>query len=464
MLDGIRHVTAGVSGGADSVCMLHMLARLRTEKRFDLTVVHIHHGIRGKEADEDMAYVENCCRKWEVEVRSFCYPVEKLAEEWRMSDEEAGRKVRYDTFRQVLQEQGGGKIAVAHNRDDSSETFLLNLFRGSGLQGLTGIHPVRGDIIRPVLCLDRKEILEYLEEEGIDYRTDSTNGEDVYTRNKIRNRIFPFVHEQINSRASEHIFRTAETLRETWEYLQEQAEYAYRDIVMHEGDNICMDAEKLKTVPKIIRTRIYRKGIEELAGCLKDITAEHMESMDQILRGETGKRISLPYHLIFEKKYGVICLYDTNIVKCRFTDKRQKKTQGYCVECHITEEEGEKMIYLPEKKGKISLRVEKNRIRNWKNDEKMYTKCLKCDILIGTFEVRTRRMGDYIVVNRQGGRKKLKDYFIDQKIPREKRDEVLLLAKGSEVFWIIGYRLSERCKVSEDTEKVLEISYFPEEV
>lgn len=456
MLENVKNVVAGVSGGADSMCMLHILNQMRERYGYHLCVVHIHHGIRGKDADEDLAYVEKCCREWKIEFRAFRYQVEELAEEWHMSCEEAGRKVRYDAFREVLEELGGGKIAVAHNSNDVSETFLFHLFRGTGIKGLVGIRPVRGEVIRPVLCLDRHEILEYLEENGINYKTDVTNEEELYTRNKIRNRLLPFVEGEINKNAGRHIFQAASAMDEIEQYMEKQADKAYLTVVETNGNGYALNIDSLRSCDKVIQKMLFRKVIGNLAGKLKDITSVHIDMIMEIAEGETGRKARLPYGIICEKQYRLLRIYVEDVGE-------KQEIEEYAVEFSLKETEQTMDIHLPEKRGRIRLEITENRKRNWENEEKIYTKWLDYGILTSTFQIRNRRPGDYIVVNEQGGRKKIKDYFIDLKIPREERNRVLLLARDSEIFWIIGYRLSEHCKVREGTENVVKIEYFPQE-
>lgn len=455
MIGGAENIVAGVSGGADSMCMLHLLKKFRERYGYRLAVVHIHHGLRGKDADEDMEYVEKCCDEWKIEFYPFRYKVEELAKQWHMSSEEAGRKVRYDSFYKVLKELGGGKIAVAHNSDDNSETFLLNLFRGTGITGLTGISPVRQNIIRPVLCLGRKQILEYLRENGIDYRTDETNEGELYTRNKIRNRVLPYVRQDINDRASEHIIQAADALSEICSYMDKQADSAYRTVVRQQNQRYEILIPEMEYYDKVLQKMICRKAVESLAGKLKDITSVHIDIILELMAGETGKKANLPYDIVCEKQYQTLLLYKNQ-------GKKQHSRRG-CIECDIEGLGEEKREILLGDEGVFKLKKIKKVITNIKFEEKMYTKWLDYDILKSTFQIRNRRAGDYIVINRSGGRKKIKDFFIDLKIPREERDKILLLAKGSEIFWVIGYRISERCKISEDTKNILEIEYFAEE-
>ena len=323
------------------------------------------------------------------------------------------------------------------------------MFRGSGIKGLTGIAPVRENIIRPILCLDREEILEYLCENGIDYRTDETNRENHYSRNKIRNELLPYISQNINEKAAWHIRQTAEALGEIETYLEKQTDQAWQDIAEYKEGECRLDREKLKEQDIVIRKRICRRAVAQMAGKLKDITSVHIDIVLDIIRGESGRKADLPYGLEVYREYGKI-----GIAK----RKKQEKDGQICIDCNMEGEDGKKIRC---DRGAFFIKKIKNMPANRKIQEKMYTKWMDYDILKSTFQIRTRRPGDYIVVNQEGGRKKLKDYFIDLKIPREERDRILLVAEGSEVFWVVGYRISERVRITEKTGSMLQIEYIP---
>lgn len=210
MFDGVRHCVCGVSGGADSVSLLTVLARHRAELGIDIHVVHINHMIRGEAADGDQSYVESLCGEYGVTCDSYRIDVRKLAEQDGQTVEEAGRHARYDAFDRMCAKYAdeGCVIAVAHNRNDVAETVLFNMARGTGMGGIKGIAPVRDHIVRPLLGTDRSHIEGYLDRQGIRYCTDATNNEDDYTRNKIRHKILPLMNE-INGQATEHICQMA---------------------------------------------------------------------------------------------------------------------------------------------------------------------------------------------------------------------------------------------------------------
>ena len=278
-------VILGVSGGADSVCMLHLLNSLKEDLGIELTVVHVDHGIRGIEAERDAEFVEHISEELGVECKIFHIDIPAIAREKKMSEEETGRIERYAVFESVAEEIGANKIAVAHNLNDNSETVLFNLFRGSKLKGMTGIPVKRGKIIRPLLCLTRKEIEGYLEKHHLDYCIDSTNKETQYSRNKLRLDILPYIKENINSKAEEHIVNTAQSLREVYDYIECQTDEAYENYVKN---NIILNESK--DLPSVILKEVVRRWIFNNTGSLKDITATHIDMVISLLHNSVSKK------------------------------------------------------------------------------------------------------------------------------------------------------------------------------
>ena len=266
---GDRIVT-GVSGGADSVCLLFVLCELRKKLGFEVIVCHVNHQLRAEAAEQDEAYVKELCRKLDVPCRIFHENVELIAKNGKKSLEEAGRIVRSNAFETVCRESGANKIATAHHKNDNAETVLLNLARGSGLQGMCGIRPVYGNRIRPLLCLTRKEIEEWLEEEQISYCTDETNEEDEYTRNRIRHKILPVMEQEINRQTVEHINRLSLQAEEIWEYLNLQTDAAAHFIPsgrnVWEGRQEKFDLTKLRCYRELKNTKWLERSLGTLGG------------------------------------------------------------------------------------------------------------------------------------------------------------------------------------------------------
>ena len=281
---------AGVSGGADSVCLLFLLDELKEELGIRLAAFHLNHGLRGAEADRDEAYVKEICGRLGIPLAVAHENVAEYAAARGISGEEAGRILRYEHMKETAEQFSCQKTATAHHRDDSAETVLFNMFRGSGLKGLSGIRPVRGEVIRPLLCLSRAEIAGYLEERGIPWCEDSTNGENVYTRNRIRNQLLPWVKENINARAPEHILAAAELAAQADAYFAELAEKLLADagdlerLPEDAGDvsealAVSIPTEIFDRQPPVVQGYLVRAMVSRAAGSPRDISAKHVEAV-----------------------------------------------------------------------------------------------------------------------------------------------------------------------------------------
>ena len=439
--DGDR-VVAGVSGGADSVCLFFMLLGLQKQIPFMFAVVHVNHMLRGDEADGDERFVQELCQRHGVVCRIFKKDVAGFAAEEKLSLEEAGRRVRYEAFEAFAREWGADKTALAHHQNDCAETMLYHLARGTGIRGLCSLRPVRNSVIRPLLCMNRSEIEQYLKEEQIEYRTDSTNMDEEYTRNKIRHRVMPYLTDEINPRAVEHMAAASQSLEEIQDYLDEMTELLMEKYVQRSGGSLLADNRLVKE-PLLMQKCVLQKCLEQSAGTKKDFTRVHLEDVCELFSRETGKCLHLPYSLVVTRTYRGLAF--------RRADIREQYGAPSVFIC--------KELIIP---GEIQLEgwnVQCGLLRNsvQRIPQKTYTKWLDYDKIKDTLVIRTRLPGDYIRINEEGGRKKIKDYFIDLKVPREERDKILLLAAGSEVLWVVGYRISQACMVRESTRCILRI-------
>lgn len=443
MVENGQKVVVGVSGGADSMGLLSILSELSQYFGFSLVVVHVNHGIRGKAADADQFYVEDVCRKQEIPCYSFHVDLKRFAQKEGMSQEEAGRFYRYQCFEKVRKEVGAHRIAVAHQQEDACETILFNMFRGTGLKGLTGIPPVRNEIIRPLLCVSREDIENYLQEKQIVWRTDETNLTDAYTRNKIRHHVIPYVEEHINPAAGQHIQEMAGLLRDISGYLDRQGEQAF-DACVTVGENpVCaIHGETFQKLDVVIQREVLRRAISVAAGKLKDVDKEHIEMIRGLFNKHVGRRCHLPYQLQAVRTYEGISIK-------KVMPGEEKLAEGPCIDVKVPG------IYrLPGTELELELEV-KEQSKSEEIPINRYTKWFDYDTIRNSLSVRTRENGDYITLDGQGHRKLLKRWMIDEKIPREKRDQMLLLADGNHILWIIGYRISDNYKVSDTTKRVL---------
>lgn len=446
MIEQGDQIVVGVSGGADSVCLFHALLELRKVFKHELFVVHVNHGIRGEEANEDEKFVESLCKANGISFTGVKIDVPAVAKLEGLTLEEAGRKVRYDAFYKCFRENKCNKIAIAHNRNDNAETILFHLFRGSGMKGLTGIQPVRGEIIRPLLAVTRTEIEKYLLDNRIPYRHDSTNFTMDYTRNKIRLGVLPLAQEGVNSKAIEHITNAAEQLSEIETFLSKVTNQVYEHVVIKQEERFIIPLEGLNKEDIVIQKKVVRKILHEMAGSLKDLEALHVDLIMELKEKEVGKKLNLPRKVVAIKGYETIELYLEN------EKNKDDKTIFR-----------EQVLNIP---GSNILEYENvilnTRIINYKKNmiipQNGCTKWFDYDKIKNTVLIRTRKSGDYMQINHQGNTKKLKQLFIDEKIPKSTRDRLPLIADGSHIMWILGHRMSEAYKVEDGTKLILEIS------
>lgn len=454
-------IVIGVSGGADSVCLFHVLLKLAKKLKLTLFVVHINHGIRGEEADEDEAYVKELCDTNGISFTVVKEDVPKIAKEQGLTEEEAGRKVRYEAFYKCFEENRCNKIAIAHNRNDNAETFLFHLFRGSGIKGLTGIPPIRDEIIRPLLCISRQEIEEYLKENNIRFCTDRTNLTLDYSRNKIRHHIINFAKEEINSNAVGHIVNAAGHLEEINRYLEKNIKIAYDRVVTpySEVENYEINTEKFNQEELIIQRGIIRLVIYELAHQLKDVEALHINLVLALKDKEVGKSLDLPYGIVAVRKYHSIRM-STRQEQANESCEGNRGISNNGKSLELTEPSFEIKApgdyYLPQLNSVLHVNI-LNYEKNMLIPKNCCTKWFDYDKIKNTVLIRNRQEGDFLQIDSKGSRKKIKSLFIDDKVPREERDLLPLLADESHIMWVVGGRMSEAYKITQDTKLILEI-------
>ncbi|MGN0467022.1 MAG: tRNA lysidine(34) synthetase TilS [Lachnospiraceae bacterium] len=437
-------VVIGISGGADSICLAHILLALKDEFKIKIYGVHINHCIREGTAKRDEEYVKEFCEKYKIPFFCFERDIPKIAREEKLSEEEAGRKIRYNCFREVLETIGANKIAVAHHQNDQAETLILHLCRGSGIKGLSAIRPMRDNIIRPLLFVTRREIEQYLEKNGISYQEDETNEDIVYARNKVRHEILPKL-EEINPKTVEHIARTCEMIQETTDFLQKIVQSEFERLVEKETDKRRIKIGTLREAEPFLQKELVKKMIEEIAMAKKDISSIHISSVISLVEKEVGKKINLPYELEAIREYEDI------VIRKKEEKKIEKKKEEYLLK------EGRKR--LPE--FGFEILAEKRTYFGEEISKKTYTKYFDYDKIKPNVVFRHRRAGDYLIMNAKGEKKSLKRLFIDEKIPRQERDNILLLADGSHIIWIVGSRISEYYKVTDATRDILVIQAIP---
>ena len=291
-------IILAVSGGPDSISMLDILNNIKNDKNidinFEIIVAHVNHMIR-KEAIEDEKYVREFCEKRKIEFYSKSIDVQKMANNNKIGTEEAGRKARYEFFDEILKKTNSNKIAIAHNKNDSVETVIMHILRGSGISGLKGIEPRREKYIRPLIDCERKEIEKYCNENDLKPKIDKTNFENVYTRNKIRNVVIPYIKNEFNENIIETISRLSKLVSEEEDYMERQIKKVYEDILIIEGKKeIQLDLKKFNNQEKVIKSRLIIYTITRIFGSSEGIEKIHIEDIIKLCGNNIGNKFLTP--------------------------------------------------------------------------------------------------------------------------------------------------------------------------
>lgn len=444
-------VVAGVSGGADSVCLLDILHKLSNKRAFSLVAVHVNHMLRGKESDEDEHFVIGLCDKYGIPLKVFKEDVAAFADNNNYSIEEAGRLIRYERLMEVLDKKSAAHIAVAHHRDDQAETVFLNLLRGAGLDGLCGMSDIKDKIIRPLLMVSKSEIEAYIKRNGLFYRIDSSNFENNYLRNTVRNVIFPEIKRRTGTDISASLLRMQRVLKTDRDFLNQYAEDKFKDILISEDDKrVVLKRNELSELHQAIAGRIIRIALERIAGSLKGFESVHADMALSLVSRDGNRTAELP------KGITVTAEYD----RVEFSYKTdRKKDEPFSFRLSVPS-----VVELPANRMRIEtwLISRDEYIEKFGKIEKAKENSLTQLFDYGKIKegiyIRSRMPGDVFFPYNSGGKKKLKDFFIDQKIPKNMRESIPLLADGKNVIWVIGYRTADNYKISDSTETILYIN------
>ena len=437
------NVLCAVSGGADSVALLHILNSLKEEIGFDIFAAHFNHKIRGDAADNDEQFVINLCNQLNIKCVIKKCDVPLFARQKGYTLEQAGRILRYDFFKELNPD----KIAVAHHMDDQAESVLMHLIRGSGTTGLCGMRYMRGKIIRPMLSIRRSEIEDYLNTQDLSFCTDETNFATDAARNLVRLKLIPQISSTMNSKFVESLCNTAELISRDEDYLNKIAEKELNRITISEN---CYNRINLAYIDLPILTRALRIACQR-AGAFSDIESKHIDILIKFLNAKTGSFINLP-HIKVSLSYDKILFSDNkDSFKLLQEDYSTQLIPNMCINT------GKFKIYneLISNEAPNILIIKSNKDKN--------TSYLDYDkLVLENCFIRNRRQGDRIDPIGSSGSKKLKDYFIDKKIERENRD-LPLLCSNNEVLCAVGLCVSKKVMITETTERILKISYSTEE-
>lgn len=470
-----------VSGGADSVALLRLALIWRQKNALLLRVLHVEHGLRGRESLEDAAWVRSLCREHGLPCQVVPVDVRALAETEGRSEEEAARILRYQVLEEAADRWGGAKIVLAHNLNDAAETLLFHLARGTGLEGLAAIPPKRGRIVRPLLAASRIEIEDWLRDLGQEWRRDRSNEEDTYSRNRIRHQVLPPLLGE-NQRALEHMARTAGIAREASGYIRRQAKRALDRYLLPGGQERGDLTERLLPRPAswilsldlkredpFLQREILRLALETAAGEAKDLGCAHVQALLDLLRGQAGRRLDLPYGLLVIRGYKSLQFFSRSSGE-EETDSGSETGPGL----ETANRAKIRQDYIPTDlrigdAGLIALGEDRYHYRliegGGKEQSQLapYTKAFDYDKIRTALQIRFREPHDRICIDVAGHRQSLKRFMINRKIPAGLRASCPLLADGSEIVWIIGYRQSQFYQANQNTKRVLEIRRVKDE-
>jgi tRNA(Ile)-lysidine synthase len=442
LIEDRNKIIVAVSGGADSVVLLDLLAKEQEVSGAKLIVAHFNYQLRGAESDGDEQLVVQRARHYGVEVYVERANTAEYAKHNKLGIQEAARNLRYDFFEKLLVSSGFDKIATAHHADDNAETVLLNLFRGAGVQGLSGIPIYRPDkkIIRPMLFAQRSEIEQYAQEEQLPYRTDSSNATDHYTRNFIRHKILPLVKEQINPTVVQTLQRSSELFRELEAYLSFNARQSLDLVTTSSSDiELHLSIPRLRTNPTLLQQYIVMLAVERFAG-LK-LEYDKVNGMLNLTDGLTGSWVSLSdEYVVFRDRDSLVVRKSEPLADFKFVvqPNHRYEFRQFCFSSQILED---------------------NKVRLNGGGRYEY---VDADRIAGAeLVLRTWSQGDTFVPLGMKTRKKISDYFVDSKIPiYEKRNFPILETKEGEVVWLCGQRLDDRFKLTRDTKRVLKLEFI----
>ena len=436
LIDAGDSILVALSGGADSVFLLEFLLRYKKRFNMDIAAFHLNHNLRGKEANIDEQFCKNFTAQKRIPFFSTSKNVKLYAKRNRMSLEEAGRELRYGELLKIAKTHNYTKIATAHNADDNAETVLLNLIKGTGIKGLSGIPERRGKIIRPILVLSKKEILDYLHNKKINYRTDSSNFENDYQRNFLRNEIIPLIKNKLNPQFDSAVFRTSEIIRGYTSLIDEQIKNAVKKTITYKQQQLIINLKHLEETDVRLYGDVLRKTVRKYFN--EELESKNISDLLKLIKAQTGREIKFPNRIVAVKERDSIIIY---------LKKREMKNVKQ-VEIKIGEEK--------QFEGKsVSISVSnRNKLSFYNTINKEY---ISADKIKSNFVVRRWKDGDRFYPLGMKNSKKLSDFLTEQKIRSSEKKEQLVLTNSGMIVWVVGIRIDERYKISANTKKVLEL-------
>jgi tRNA(Ile)-lysidine synthase len=485
-------VVVGVSGGADSVCLLHILAKWQKKLGIRLHVAHLNHQLRGIESEADAEYVSDLAGSLDIPVTIDKQDVVAYRTKRNCSIEEAARELRYAFFARVAREVGARRIVIGHTRDDHVETILMHILRGTGTTGLCGLalctpmaydsqgvswpaealSTARGQrnnllIIRPLLDITREETASYCQEHNLVPRVDSSNLSPSFFRNRLRLHLLPLLR-QYNPSIDQALLRLADIAKEDNAFIEQQASGLWDAVARQENNAIYLDKKQIAGLPIALQRQLLRAAVTKLAGDVRDIEATHIEAARSLLNKPTSKRISLPHGLICHGGYDELVIATSYLVRGR---------QSQFPPCPLPPLPDEFHLQVPGKTVFSGWNVLASIVREqvtFVSSRGTLSTCEKtCQgNLVAHFDlqktgmkllVRQRRPGDRFQPLGMSMPKKLHEFMVDAKIPRSWRGRIPIVCSPQQIIWVVGWRIDNRVKVTEASKEILRLEFIKSE-
>jgi tRNA(Ile)-lysidine synthase len=440
MLAGGERVVVSVSGGPDSVALLFFLSGLAAAMDLELFVFHLDHMFRGAESAADAAFVEELSRRLDLPSRIVSVDVPSMVRASDRSPQDVARKVRYEKLMSYADEVSADRVSLGHTADDQVETFLMRMIQGAGLSGLGGIPPVSGIRIRPLIDTWREQVERYCEKVGVKPRLDKSNLDDIYLRNRVRNRLVPFLESEFGPGIKEVIFREVESLALDRRFVNEKVKEVFNSLAVEQDGEVRLDSEKLGQLPEALQRGVLRQAWAELMPDESPMAWRHvMDVLEKVVGGRTGARLDLPRSVVAEREYGDIVLRT------------------------VEEEEALSALRL-EKPGSVPLpagdKVFSARevdVEEVELGADPMVEFVRADLRF-PLEVRHPLPGDRFRPLGAPGARKLADFFIDIKLPRRERMSCWLVLSGGHIVWVVGHRLDERFRLEPGEKSAIRLS------
>ncbi len=440
-----------VSGGADSVCLLHILMQRRAELDIELHIAHLNHQLRDADSDSDAKYVSDLANKLDIPVTIERIDVAAYRDQKGGSLEEAAREIRYSFLAKVAKKLGTTKVVTGHTRDDHIETVLMHLLRGAGTAGLCGLQSRSilqcGDksgqleLVRPLLDTTRQETSDYCQRYKLAPRSDSSNTSLSFLRNRVRLELLPILRDY-NPSIDDALLRLAGIAGDDISFIEEQASLLWQELVTEDDEAIYLDMNKTVALPRAIQRQVFRRAVKQLRGNLKDIEADHIEAMMDFLSKPAGKKLCLPDGLTLSTEYGRLILASTQASICPLPPL-----------------EGVSNINIPGQTELSGWRIKADIMQEMVGEDNGLAASFDANKVGRKLIVRQRRPGDRFQPLGMSQTKKIQDFMVDSKIPGSWRDRVPLICSPIQILWVVGWRIDDRVKVTENTKDILRIKF-----